>query len=765
MTATTAREIPRDPKVLAHALWAAARRRSDVVALTAIVVSTVVFPRRSPLGVYGLGVVTGSLFALNAIGLVLVYRSNRIINFAQVAVGGVGATFFATSVTYEPLLRFCLDKGVFDTEPSWFTTANYWASAVVGLALSVLLGWLIHTFVVRRFADAPRLVATVTTIFLVSVCGLISREIRSSKILRSTDQIEAQVQVGAPDPPFDITIDLPGVRLTSRDLLAVGIVALVIPLLTLYFRRSSTGVAIRAAADNPSRVASLGVDVNVVVGKVWLIAALLSGLAAILTTMGSGPPPDGVEINVGLLVRILAAAVIARLVSLPVAGIAAIGLGVLQETMLFSFGTPLLLDAFLVLIIGLVLMLQRITAVRADVDVASSWRAAREVRPIPGELRGLPEVVKWVRIGACSAAVLVLGAPWVLSPSQTDLASYVLIATMMFLSVLVLTGWAGQISLGQFAFAAIGAWVTGASGWPFPVAVVAGAAAGGAAALVVGIPALKLRGLHLAIMTLAFSLAVTTFVLNPRYLGKHLPSDVTRPSLLGMNLDDGRVFFYVLLLLLVLVAGAVAGLRRSATARALIAARDNEAAAQGFGINLLRARLQAFAASGAIAGFAGSLLAYQQNSVIPDSFSAAQSLQVFLYAVIGGLGAVSAPLIAGVYFALVTVLDLPADLVQLMTGAGGVLLLMVATGGLAQLVFDLRDNLLRGVARRRKIIVPSLLADQRDSGIGESRLAITPKRRRGGGTEFVPARYRLDGQHGIPVPVSPPGESVAGARG
>jgi len=765
MTVTTARGLPRDPAMAARALWGAARQRSDVVALGAIVLATVVFPRRSPLGVYGLGVVTGALLALNTIGLVLVYRSNRIINFAQVAVGGVGATFFAASVTYQPLLRLCLRSGVFDSEPAWFATTNYWLSAIAGLALSVALGWLIHTFVVRRFVDAPRLVATVTTIFLVSVCGLISREIRGSKILRSTDQIDASVQVGAPAPPFDLTVELPGVRLTSRDLLAVAIVALTIPLLTLYFRKSSAGVAIRAAADNPSRVASLGVDVNAVVGRVWLIAALLSGLAAILTTMGSGPPPDGVDIDVGLLVRILAAAVIARLVSLPVAGIAAIGLGVLQETMLFSFGTPLLLDAVLVLIIGGVLMLQRAASVRADVDVATSWRGARETRPIPAELRDLPEVVKWLRIGAFAAALVVLSAPWVLSPSQTDLASYVLIATMVFLSILVLTGWAGQISLGQFAFAAIGAWVTAASGWPFPVAVVCGAAAGGIAAVLVGVPALKLRGLHLAIMTLAFSLAVTTYVLNPRYLGKHLPDDVTRPSLLGMDLDDERVFFYVLLALLALVAVAVAGLRRSAAARALLAARDNEAAAQGFGVNLLRARLQAFAVSGAIAGFAGSLLAFAQNSVIPDSFSAGQSLQVFLYAVIGGLGAVSAPLVAGAYFALVTVFGLPADFVQLLTGAGGVLLLMVATGGLAQLGFDLRDNLLRGVARRRKIVVPSLLADQREVDGEAARLAIVAKRRKGGGTEFVPARYRLDGQHGVPDPLSAPAQAAGRSRG
>ncbi len=765
MTESTARPDRRDAAAVARHAVSTLRSRSDLVALGLIVASTLVFPRRSPLGVYGLGVVTGSLLALNAIGLVLVYRSNRIINFAQVAVGGVGATLFAASVTYQPLLRWGLKYGVFETEPTWFVTANYWVSAVLGLALSVLLGWAVHALVVRRFTGAPPLVATVTTIFVVSVCGLLSRQIRGSRLLRSTDQIDANVGVGAPAPPFRVTLDLPGVRMTSRDLLVVAVVAITIPLLTLYFRRTSTGVVIRAAADNPMRVATLGVDVNAVVGRVWAVAALLSGLAAILTTMGSGPPPDGVDINVGLMVRILAVAVIARLVSLPVAGAAAIGLGVLEETMLFSFRTPLLLDALLVAVIGAVLMLQRATAVRADVDSTGSWRAAREVRPIPRELRGLPEVRRWLRIGAAAAAIAALGAPWVLSPSQTDLAAYVVIATMMFTSVLVLTGWAGQISLGQLAFAAIGAWITAVSGWPFPVAVAAGALGGGVAAVVVGIPALKLRGLHLAIMTLAFSLAVSTLVLNPRYLGKHLPSDVTRPTMLGMDLDDGRVFYYVLLALLAVVVGAVAGLRRSAVARALIAARDNEAAAQGFGVNLLRARLQAFAVSGVIAGFAGSLLAYQQSSVIPESYSAGQSLQVFLYAVIGGLGAVSAPLVAGAYFAVVTVFDLPAGLVQLMTGAGGVVLLMIATGGLAQVGFDTRDSLLRAVARRRKIVVPSLLADARDAGLADVRLAITPKRRRGGGTEFVPARYRLDDQYGIPAPGAKTAEPTGAPRG
>jgi branched-chain amino acid transport system permease protein len=348
---------------------------------------------------------------------------------------------------------------------------------------------------------------------------------------------------------------------------------------------------------------------------------------------------------------------------------------------------------------------------------------------------------------------VLLGLPLVLSPSDVNLASYCLAATMIFLSVLILTGWAGQISLGQMAFAGAGAWIVGVSDLPFVFALIAGALAGAVLALITGVPGLRLRGLYLAIITLALSLSVTSYLLNPRFLGKHLRESISRPILFGMDLDNEQVFYYVMVLLLAGVTAMVVGLRRSAIARALIAARDNEPAAQSFGINLLRARLSAYAISGAIAGLAGALMAFQQHSVIPETFSAGESLRIFLYSTLGGLGAIGAPLIAGAVF-MSTKLFVSAQVARVGIGFGGIAVLLFASGGISELVFNVRDNLLRGVARRRRIVVPSLLADERDTGFERARLPIKPNTRgRGGGAVFIPPRYRLDDQYAIRPPV------------
>jgi branched-chain amino acid transport system permease protein len=477
--------------------------------------------------------------------------------------------------------------------------------------------------------------------------------------------------------------------------------------------------------------------------------------------MGSAPPPAGTAVDAPALVRVLAAAVLARFVSLPLAAAAALGFGVLDLVVGYGSGSSQPVDVALFVVLAAVLLLQRAGSARLDLAQAGAWRTAVEIRPTPAVLRSLPTVRSWRRTSATVAAVVLLGAPWVLSPSQTTLASFALLATMVFLSLLVLTGWAGQISLGQLAFAAVGAWVAAVTGLPALVAVPLATIAAAAVAVAVGVPALRLRGLQLAIVTLVFNLAVTTYLLSDRYLGSALPDKVGRPSGLGLRLDDERTFFYVVLVVLAVVFAAVVGLRRSALARELLAARDNEIAAQALSVSPVRVRLTAFAFSGAIAGLAGSLIAYQQHAVNSHTFSADQSLQLFLYAVIGGLGAPSAALVAGVYFSIVTVFGLPRDLTQLLTGVGGLLLLVLSRGGLASAVYGARDAWLRSVARRHRISVASL--GETDAAAVDRRLAIAPKARPGSGSIFVAPRYRLDGQYGIPAPAQDPaGEVVHG---
>jgi branched-chain amino acid transport system permease protein len=331
-----------------------------------------------------------------------------------------------------------------------------------------------------------------------------------------------------------------------------------------------------------------------------------------------------------------------------------------------------------------------------------------------------------------AAGAGVLGLPWVLSSSQANAATIVAIYAMIGLSLLVLTGWAGQISLGHFAFAAVGGYAAAASGLPMPAALVVGGLAGAALAVAVGVPSLRLGGLELSVTTLAVALGATAILLNPTYLGKALPDRLPRPGIL----DSERVFYYLTLVLLAGAVTAVVGLRRSRTARALIAARDNEPAAQTFGVAVVRARLVAFALSGFLAAFAGALFAFHQKGVHAAAYAPEVSVLMFLMVVIGGLGSVAGPLAGALAIGILDFFSASPLVTFLATGGGVVLLLLVAPGGLGQLAYDVRDAFLRGVARRAGV----------EDESRRERVPIAPKVAAGTAGAFVPERYRLPEQ-------------------
>lgn len=242
--------------------------------------------------------------------------------------------------------------------------------------------------------------------------------------------------------------------------------------------------------------------------------------------------------------------------------------------------------------------------------------------------------------------------------------------------------------------------------------------------------------------TLAFAASVLAVLLNPELLGRFLPDSLPRPRLLGFDLADQRTYYYVVLLVVIACLAGVAGLRRSRTARVLIAARDNEAAAQSFGIGLLRARLSAFAVSGFLAALAGGLFAFQQGSVGASGFSVETSLLLFTFTIIGGLGSLAGPLVGFGALAVINLSTSSPGTLALINGVGGILLLLFAPGGLAQIGFDVRDGLLRRIARRSGIDVPAFA----ETGTPTGRAPITPMTGPGGSSVFVPTRYALDGQ-------------------
>lgn len=358
-------------------------------------------------------------------------------------------------------------------------------------------------------------------------------------------------------------------------------------------------------------------------------------------------------------------------------------------------------------VIVVALLVQRAPRGRVGGHTAGEWRLDAEVAPIPRVLAVLPEV----RAARAALSVLAIGiavvVPHVVGTAGAIKAGVIVIFAIIGLSTVVLTGWSGQVSLGQMAFVGAGgafaAWAIVRHGVDPLVAYVGAGAVGALVAVVVGLPALRLRGLSLAVVTLSLGLAASTAVFSNSSL-RFIPRETfRRPPLLGrIDIDSPVRLYYVALAALALTILAVTGARRSRFGRALVAQRDNERAAQAYGVNLTRARLAGFALSGWIAASAGSLLVVQTAAFRGDTYSVGAGVDVFVATVIGGIGSPLGAILGALYLKGAALL-LPGVWQALASGAGVLLVLMTTPNGLLGALVAARDAGLRSVARRRGI--------------------------------------------------------------
>lgn len=706
-----------------------------VAAVLGSTIARVISGSFMPLAAVVEALILGCLDALFAIGLVLVFRATRVVNFAQGGLGVIGATLFTM-------------LGLYQGWP-WVLTFP------IAIAVAGATGIAVEVLFVRRLAGAPRLALTVVTIgvsqVLVAAAGLVA--------LAFVDPFDDPVGGTVRTPFTGLEMRWSPLLFTGDHLLVLVLTALALGGLAAFFQYSDAGIAVRGAAENRDRSEMLGISVSNLSTFVWAVAALLSGLAATLAVpldaaglagLGGGGVAAGAA-GATLLLRGLAAAVVGRMESIPVTVAAALAVAVFDEAMFWAFDNTALTHVGLLGLIVAVLLLQRSRASRVDEATVTSWAASEEIRPIPHELRDRLQIRMGVRRARLTLAALALAYPWVMSPAQTSDGSRFVIYGIVVISLVVLTGWGGQISLGQFGFVAVGAVTAGSLtskvGLPFLLAVVIAGAVGGALAVAVGLPAMRIRGLFLAVTTLGFAVVVSSVVLNPQFFGWLIPTDIERPKILFLDSTDERVFFYLSVCGLVVAYWMAKGLRQSRAGRVLIAMRDNERTAQGFGINRVRTRLATFAVSGFLASSAGALLAHQQLTINARSYGPEQSVQIFLIAVIGGLGSVGGALVGVAYMALVTIL-FPAGAAQLLlSGVGVILVLLFYPAGLGGLAFAARDGWLRRVAMRSRIHVPSLVGDQQalDSELTRARLADDA----GSPREDVPVKYRVASSIGV----------------
>ncbi len=680
-----------EARTAAHPLdtaWVRSVAWSVAAAAGSVVLLRLVLPRDVPVGILAYGMVIGCINALIAVGLIVVHRSHRIINFAHAEVGIFGAILF------ENLVR--------DLRFPWLV------AVVVGTGASAALAAGMEYGLVRRFAAAPRLILTVVTIGIAQVVVVLTYVLS-----RAFGNVAAGAGVETLFSGLSLTIT--GVVFSGDAVLLVVVTPIVVGCLSVFLRRTDIGVAVRASAEGAERAALLGIPVRRVGTVMWAVAGAMVGLATILRSPVVGLVSGSTVQGPGLLLRALTVAVLARMDDLRVAIGAALLLGVLEQAVFFAYNGSSVTDPIFVAVTIGALLLQRRSTSRVD-EGTGTLALVEDVRPVPRELRSVL-IVRHARalvLSALGVGLVVLGLT--VSPSRANLLAVVAIYAMVAVSLVVLTGWAGQISLGQFGIAGIGGGVTArlvADGQvDFFFALAGGAVAGAAAALVLGLAALKLRGFYFAVTSLGFAISVETYFLNSRFFDLLSPAArPERPVLFGRwDLESERGYYLVSIAVLALVVGAVSRLRRSRTGRTLVAVRDNERAAQSFGISQARAKLLAFAISGAIAGLAGGLLVVHQHAVSATGFAASQSISVFSMAVIGGLGSLPGAVLGAIYVRGASFF-LEDQWSVLATGIGLLGVLLVLPRGLGGVIFDLRDRSLRSIARRRGILVPSLLAD------------------------------------------------------
>ena len=643
-----------------------------------------------PIGVLLNGVVLGLLYALVAAGVVLVYRANRIVSFAQAGLGGVPA------VTG---LHLYVNR-------DW----PFVLVIVVVMVLAAALGALVDAVIVRRFARAPRLILTVGTIGIAQL--LLFAELYLPSWVADGERLPPVV----PTPFSGARAEIGGYVFRGDHLLAVLVVLATGAGLALFLKRSRLGLGVRAAAENAQRAALAGIPVRAVSTVVWALAALLSATGVFLRAPivgvaigGGGPSPV-------VLLYTLVIAVVARMRSLPTVFVAGAVLGMVDQAIFYATRSSNLTIGLALPAVLVVLLAQRRETGRSEDGGASSWQLSSEHRPIPPELRRMREVIVGTWVGRAVLVTALVVAPVVVGEFRQRFLVLMAIYALLGLSLVVLTGWSGQISLGQVAFAGVGAVVAGGMTTRLDadllVTLLAAGLVGAAVAVIVGLPALRLQGLFLAVTTLALSGATAAMLFDARWFGWILPADgetVDRPVLFGrIDLASDRAYYYFALVVLGLAAASCTALRNSRSGRVMLASRDHPKVAQAFGVDVARTRLAAFGISGFLAAVAGVLLFHLQGAVDRGLYDQTASIELFALTVIGGIGSVGGALAGAAYVVLFQYL-LP-DHSLLATGAGMLVLLLYFPGGIVEVLARGRDALLRRVARRNDVVVPTLQA-------------------------------------------------------
>jgi len=593
------------------------------------------------------GIPPGVVYALVALGFVLTYKTSGVFNLA------FGAQAYVSAAMY------------FKAKVEWgWETLPAVILAVVILAplLGLVLERLIFRYL-RGTGPIPKLVASIG--LAVAIPSLFN-------IVAGFDAIAGQTPVGVVNNGASVFYDPFGSYAFSRDeLVAMGAAVVAMLSLAALFRFSSVGLRMRAVVESGRMTELNGINAERVSAFAWMLSSLFAGMAGVLIAPRFNTLAAGDFFN--LVVVAIAAAAIGRLTSLPLALAGGLGLGVLIaeiNTFLPRWSEDIswmraIQDNLTPAVPFLVLfgVLVFVPGIRRSHDAGDPLAG---VDPPPRTIGAAPPDPRKQRIARIVQGVLLVLVLYVVftkaDASWMFMVTQAVVLGLIFLSITIITGMAGQISLCQGAFAAVGAFSVFqlASRYDMSVLLAAflGAVIAAAVAALVSLPVRRLGGVWVAIATLAFAYFFDAVIINLPFVGGGGNSlltgtQVPRPVLGPWNFEDDQTFLVLCLVLLVVVAAAVVQLRGGTLGRTLLALRGSKVGAESIGISTGRAHLLAFAVSGFIAGLGGALLAIQQGNVnYGTNFAPFAALFWLVLVVTLGMRSVDGAIIAAMSYAL-----------------------------------------------------------------------------------------------------------------
>ena len=628
-----------------------------------------------------LGLGAGAVYAVTALGIVLVYRGSGVVNFAHGAIGMVGAFVF------------------YDARERGTSTPLAWALAI---GVGVVIGGAVY-LVMRLLRRAPAISRLIATLGVFTVLFAYMHD-KKGDIPQIVQKLLPVDGVPLDDELFGLLPDI-SIGKDRLILLTVGVVLTIG--LTLVYRFTPFGLATSAVAENRRVTAAQGISPDVVASVNWMLGSATAVIAAVLIVNIAGLQVLGLTL---LIVPALAAALVGGFRSFPLTLLGGLLIGVLQAEVSWlqtylteQEGEPVTLAGWaetvpFVVIIVVLVAFGRALPLRGE-------PTARPPEVGSGRLR--PYVLVPVIVGAIVLTTVVF---------STDLVEAVTTSAalaIIVLSLVVVTGYAGQLSLAQFALAGMGAWIAAAlvsnEGFSFEVAAFCGVIGAIPVGVLVGLPSLRTRGVNLAVATLGLALVIQAQVLaNSDRTGGLEGLQIGTPSLFGLDIDSlAHPERYAVLALVCLsaVTIAVTNLRRGRAGRRLVAVRSNERAAAALGISVFGAKLYAFGLAAGIAAVGGILIVFRNpRAVFIPEFSVFQSIFVVIYAVIGGVGFVLGAVIGGVVapgaFATQLFGDLLGDeeTVRFVLGLVVLIVLLAVPNGLA----SLPARVARALSRRER---------------------------------------------------------------